>query len=112
MASVSAQPASIPRSVFYDLVKELVRDQTVERESEYPNRVSGSAVKLLQRTTEDYIAKIFASTSTPDNKILNVDCFKTARSEFDRVEEEGRMSVPEGQKTILTYDDDSDTLFE
>ena len=56
MASAATiPPASIPKSVFYDLVKELVHEQTEERGIEYPNRVSGSAVTLLQKTTEEYI---------------------------------------------------------
>lgn len=112
MASASTIQASIPKSVFYDLVKELVHDQTEERETQFPNRVSGRAVELLQRTTEDYIADIFEKTATPENKILNVDSFKAARAEHDLAEAKARMDIPEGHKTILDYDDDTDTLFE
>lgn len=111
MASTSTIQASIPKSVFYDLVKELVNDQTEEREIQFPNRVSGRAVELLQRTTEDYISEIFKKTGTDENKILNVDSFKAARVEHDLSEEKARMDIPEGHKTILDYDDETDTLF-
>ena len=108
MASVSTPPASasIPRSVFYGLVKELVQD-----ESEEPHRVSGQAVKLLQLTTEDYIANVFAKTETVDNKILNVESFQEARKRHDYEEEQCLVNSVGGQKTILTYDDETDVLF-
>jgi len=113
MASASTiHPYSIPKSVFYDLVKEVVHDQTEEREIEFPNRVSGKAVALLQRTSEEYIATIFERTATPENKILNVDNFQAARMSHDSDEETARLGIDEGEKTILTYDDSTDVLFE
>jgi hypothetical protein len=108
----SAFPASIPRSVFYGLVKELVHDQTEDRQTRFPNRVSAGAVKLLQRTTEDYITDIFERTETPENKILTVDSFKLARTNHDIDEHTTRLGLKEGEKTILDYNSDNDELME
>jgi len=109
MACAAAAPASsIPKSVFYDLVKELVQEQSA---SPLPNRVSGKAVTLLQLTTEEYIADIFKRTETTENKILNVEHFQEARKTHDYEEGQTLMNTEDGFKTILTYDDDMDVLF-
>ena len=107
MATVTTPvPGSIPKRVFYGLVKELVQN-----ESEEPHRVSGQAVKLLQLTTEDYISNIFAKTETVDNKILNVEIFQEARKRHDYEEEQCLATSVGDKKTILTYDDETDVLF-
>ena len=108
----SAFPASIPKSVFYGLVKELVNDQTEEREIQFPNRVSADAVALLQRTTEDYIADIFEKTETPESKILTVDHFKLAHTthDADELADLRRAGAGESEKTILDYDSEDDIM--
>ena len=113
MSSTIKTPASIPKSVFYGLVKELVHDQTVAEsdDSSGLKRVSAGAVALLQRSTEDYIADIFGQTGTPENKILTVESFQGARVAYDADEVRKLHNIPEGQKTILDYES-GDEIFE
>lgn len=110
--TTSAFPASIPKSVFYGLVKELVHERVECSAGTYPNRVSAGAVALLQRTTEDYLTDIFEKTETSENKILTVDDFKLARGQHDTDEHRVRLGLGEGKKTILDYDSENDTLME
>jgi len=115
MATLSmTPPASIPKSVFYGLVKELVGDEVESRDedAQFPNRVSATAVALLQRTTEDYIANIFTKTGTPENKILTVDSFQAARGRHDQDEHKEHLGLGETDRTILDYDESTDELME
>ena len=112
MSSITKTPVSIPKSVFYGLVKELVQDQHEEEyEGDTTTRVSATAVTLLQRTTEEYIADIFGRTYTPETKILTVDRFNGARSSYDSEELLRFHNIPEGHKTIIDYDSEDD-IFE
>jgi len=106
--SSPAFPNSIPKSVFGNLVKELVADRTEEVISGYASRVSSDAVKLLQSMSEDYITDIFEATETPDNKILTVESFQGARIGHALVELKRLHAVPEGEKTILDYESHDD----
>ena len=109
-----APPMSIPKSVFLNLVKEVVGNEVEKRgdENVFPNRVSSEAVAILQRTAEAYLTNVFTKTDSSENKILSVDNFKAAQTQHDIDEKLLFSNITEGEKTILDFDEENDTLFE
>jgi len=97
---------SIPKSVFYRLVKEVVNEAKVRDELAYPSRISAEAVNELQTTAENYITDIFEQTEIPENKILTLDTFKAVQANIMAAQRESLHKRAANDRTILEYDDE------